>query len=100
MQGFLFRKTCLNRQNAVPLCVVRRESEQPRGLAMGTVEYTHVPESENEKPGTATTRSTFIDTHCLPGILVSTSRAVFHGLANYSPQAQSPRGPVFLEPES
>lgn len=62
MQGFLFRKACLSRQNAVSLCIVRRESEWPRAFLMGTVESTHAPDSGDERPEIVILRTAFLDT--------------------------------------
>lgn len=49
---------------------------------MGTVESTHVPESETERPEIARLIRTFIGLHCLAGINAKASHILFQGLAN------------------
>lgn len=67
---------------------------------MGTVESTHVPESETERPKIAILISTFFNTHCLLGIIVRASHSLFQGSTLYSSLALSTRDPFLYSPRA
>lgn len=95
-QGFLFSKACLCRWNAVPLCSVSGESEQPRALQTGPAVSTRVPESGSTRPDTAVWRRAFLHPRLGRHIAECTSYTSFQGTRPIGPIHS---GPIFFQPE-
>lgn len=87
MQGFLWKR-CVSTDACCPPLGCQKKVKAAVGIS---VESTRVSASETERPGTGILISTLIDTHCLPGIIVRASHALFQGLVNYAHRTFPPR---------